>query len=63
MRWVVEVHHDDSTCEACLEQDGKTYRNRADAYEDYPGGKGYKDCVGAQYGNTCRCTVVKRRRK
>lgn len=63
MRWVVKAHKDDSTCAPCLAQDGKLYRNRESAYEDYPDGKSYVNCVGAKYGNDCRCTVVKRGRK
>lgn len=63
MRWVVEAHLDDNVCDPCRDNDGKTYRNRAAAYEDYPNGKGFKDCVGAEFGNSCRCTVVKRRKK
>jgi HK97 family phage portal protein len=63
MRWKVQAKSDNNICEPCQKNDGKTYRNRADAYADYPGGKGYIKCVGAQYGNDCRCTVVKRRSK
>ena len=62
MRWVVEAHNDGNICHRCERNDGKIYRNRADAYEDYPNGQGYKDCVGAKYGNSCRCKVVKRRK-
>ena len=62
-RWVVKAHIDDNVCEPCSENNGKTYRNRADAYADYPNGRGYKKCVGAEYGNTCRCRVIKRGRK
>jgi hypothetical protein len=62
MRWVVIAHRDDHTCSECAENDGKLYRNREDAYEDYPDGAGYINCVGAQYGNKCRCKVVKRRK-
>lgn len=61
MRWVAEAHIDDNTCKPCLDNNGTTYRNRAAAYEDYPGGQGYKDCVGAEFGNQCRCVVSKRR--
>ena len=63
MRWVVEAHNDGNICDPCERNDGKIYRNRADAYEDYPNGQGFKDCIGAQYGNSCRCKVVKRRKK
>ena len=62
MRWVAVAHHDDNTCKPCADNDGTTYRNRAQAYKDYPGGSGYVDCVGAEYGNKCRCKVVKRRK-
>lgn len=61
MRWVVVAVDDDNTCEPCRENDGRLYRNRAAAYKDYPGGSGYVDCVGAEFGNDCRCKVVKRR--
>jgi hypothetical protein len=62
-RWVVVTEDDDDRCEPCAEQDGRTYRNRAQAYRDYPGGSGYIHCTGAEYGNDCRCRVVKRGRK
>ncbi|MFF9002616.1 phage portal protein [Streptomyces achromogenes] len=62
-RWVVVTQDDDDRCEPCAEQDGRTYRNRAAAYKDYPGGSGYVHCEGAKYGNSCRCKVVKRGRK
>ena len=62
-RWVVKAHIDDNVCEPCSKNDGKLYKSRADAYRDYPNGRGYKLCVGAQYGNTCRCKVIKRGRK
>ncbi|SFY52054.1 phage portal protein [Streptomyces sp. F-1] len=62
-RWVAVEHDDDHTCGPCREVAGKTYRNRAEAYADYPDGGGYKDCVGAQYGNPCRGHVEKRGRK
>ncbi|MER7813807.1 phage portal protein [Streptomyces sp. NPDC096153] len=61
MRWVAVEHDDDDTCEPCRENDGKLYRNRAEAYKDYPGGSGYIHCVGAEHGNECRGKVVKRR--
>jgi HK97 family phage portal protein len=61
MRWVAVAHDDEDTCAPCRENDGQLYRNRAAAYEDYPGGAGYVHCVGAEYGNDCRCKVVKRR--
>jgi HK97 family phage portal protein len=59
-RWVAVAVDDDNTCEPCAQNNGRTYRNRAAAYADYPGGSGYVHCVGAQYGNECRCKVVKR---
>jgi hypothetical protein len=62
-RWVVVAHDDDNTCEPCRDNAGRTYKNRAQAYRDYPGGSGYIHCVGAEYGNECRCRVVKRGRK
>jgi HK97 family phage portal protein len=62
MRWVVVAHEDDSVCTPCRDNDGRTYRNRRAAYEDYPGGSGYVHCVGAEYGNDCRCKVIKRRK-
>jgi hypothetical protein len=61
MKWEAVSHLDDNTCEPCRENDGKLYKNREDAYADYPDGKGFKNCVGAEYGNTCRCVVRKRK--
>jgi len=60
-RWIAVEEDDDNACEPCGEIDGKLYRSRAAAYADYPGGVGYKDCVGAKFGNACRGRVVKRR--
>lgn len=60
-KWVAVAVDDDNTCEPCRDNQGQTYRNRAAAYRDYPGGSGYIHCVGAQYGNDCRCKVVKRK--
>ncbi len=62
-RWVVRTAADDDVCGPCAEQDGRTYKNRQQAYKDYPGGSGYVHCEGAQFGNECRCKVVKRGRK
>ncbi|MFF7949129.1 phage portal protein [Streptomyces griseorubiginosus] len=62
MRWEVVAHMDDNTCQPCMDNDGHLYRSRAAAYKDYPGGSGYVKCVGAEYGNECRCKVVKRRK-
>ena len=63
MRWVVDAHKDDNTCQPCLDNDGKTYRNRAAAYTDYPDGSSYVHCVGEEFGNHCRCKVIKRRKR
>lgn len=62
-RWVAVAVGDENTCQPCLDNDGEVYRNRAAAYKDYPGGSGYVKCVGAEFGNECRCKVVKRGRK
>lgn len=62
MRWVAVAVDDADTCQPCRDNDGHLYRNREDAYADYPGGEGYVDCIGAKYGNACRCKVVKRRK-
>jgi ATP-dependent protease ClpP protease subunit len=62
-RWQVKAHLDSNTCDPWRGNHRKTYRNRGDAYKDYPGGRGFKDCVGAKYGNRCRCSVVKRGKK
>lgn len=62
-RWQVKAHLDDNTCDPCRNNSRRTYKNRGDAHKDYPGGRGFKDCVGAKYGNKCRCTVVKRTKK
>ncbi|MGW1532324.1 phage portal protein [Streptomyces aureus] len=62
MRWEAVAHMDDNTCQPCMDNDGQLYRSRAAAYKDYPGGSGYIHCVGAEHGNACRCTVVKRRK-
>ena len=62
-RWVAVAHDDDNTCQPCRDNDGKTYKNREQAYRDYPDGQGYIHCVGAEHGNPCRCKVVKRGRK
>ncbi len=60
-RWVAREHIDDNTCQPCIDNDGKLYKNREDAYADYPDGKGFVNCIGAEYGNDCRGIVVKRR--
>jgi len=60
LRWVAVAHIDDNVCEPCKNNDGKLYRNRQAAYRDYPNGKSYVKCVGAEFGNECRCKVVKR---
>jgi hypothetical protein len=59
MRWVAVCEDDDESCQPCKDNDGQLYRNRGDAYADYPGGEGYVHCLGR--GN-CRCRVVKRRK-
>ena len=56
-RWVANAHIDENTCQPCKDNDGKLYRNREQAYADYPGGEGYVNCEGR---SNCRCTVVKR---
>lgn len=61
MKWEAVEEDDDSTCEHCVKNRGKLYRNREDAYADYPNGKGYKDCIGAEFGNDCRGYVRKRK--
>lgn len=63
MRWEAVEHVDDNTCDECKANNGKLYRNRAEAYRDYPGGQGYINCIGHQYGNDCRGRVRKRRTK
>ena len=60
-KWVAKEHLDDNTCDPCRSNNGKLYKNRADAYADYPGGTGYINCIGEEHGNSCRGTVVKRR--
>jgi len=60
-RWVAVEEDDDNACAPCAEVDGKLYRSRLAAYADYPGGVGYKECIGAKFGNSCRGKVVKRR--
>jgi HK97 family phage portal protein len=60
MRWEAVAQDDKDTCDACKANDGHLYRNREDAYRDYPGGSNYVKCIGARYGNECRCKVVKR---
>lgn len=62
-RWVAVCVDDDNSCQPCRNNDGQTYKNREQAYKDYPGGQGYIHCVGAEHGNPCRCKVVKRGRK
>lgn len=62
-RWVVTTADDNNVCGPCAENAGRTYKNRQQAYEDYPDGSGYVNCIGEKYGNSCRCKVVKRGRK
>lgn len=59
-KWVAVEETDENACQPCKDNHGKTYRNREDAYADYPGGEGYVDCLG---GDRCRGRVVKRGRK
>jgi hypothetical protein len=63
LRWEVIAKVDDSVCDPCFKNDGHLYRNREDAYRDYPNGTSYVNCVGEEYGNQCRCKVVKRGKK
>lgn len=63
LRWEVVAKVDDNVCDPCFKNDGKLYRNREQAYKDYPGGSNYIHCVGEKYGNQCRCKIVKRGRK
>lgn len=64
LRWEVVTKGDDGNrCGPCAKQDGRLYRNREQAYKDYPGGSNYIHCVGEEYGNQCRCRVVKRGKK
>lgn len=62
-KWVAVAVDDGDTCHNCRENDGHTYKNREQAYADYPEGEGYVRCEGVPYGNACRCKVVKRGRK
>lgn len=62
-KYVVQAHLDDSTCDPCRANDGKLYRNRKSAYADYPDGTSYVHCVGEEFGNHCRCKVVRSTRK
>ncbi|MBO3751544.1 phage portal protein [Streptosporangiaceae bacterium NEAU-GS5] len=62
MRWEAIEVDDENTCQPCRDNNGHLYRNRADAYEDYPDGEGYIHCEGAAHGNPCRGHVVKRRK-
>ena len=60
-RWRAVEVKDANTCQPCLDNNGKLYKNRQDAYADYPGGAGYIHCIGAEHGNACRGRVVKRK--
>jgi HK97 family phage portal protein len=55
--WVAEELSDDSSCEPCKKNDGKRYFTRADAYEDYPDGKNYKNC---DWPPNCRGVIIRR---
>jgi HK97 family phage portal protein len=59
-KWVAKASMDENTCQPCKDNNGKTYKNREEAYRDYPGGSSYVNCEGEEHGNECRCTVVKR---
>jgi hypothetical protein len=62
MRWKVRAKSEDGNiCEPCYKNKDRLYRSRSAAYADYPGGSGYIKCIGAQFGNKCRCKVIKRR--
>jgi hypothetical protein len=63
LRWEVVAKVDDNVCDPCMKNDGHLYRNREDAYRDYPDGTSYVNCVGEEHGNQCRCKVVKRGKK
>lgn len=56
-RWIARAKMDENSCQPCKDNNGRLYKNRADAYADYPGGSGYVKCEGR---TNCRCTVVKR---
>ena len=55
--WVAEEKSDDTSCEPCKKNDGKRYFTKADAYEDYPDGKNYKDC---DWPPNCRGAIIRR---
>lgn len=57
-RWVARETLDADTCDPCRNNNGKLYKNRQDAYADYPGGVGYVNCSGR---DNCRGKVVKRK--
>lgn len=64
MKYQAVAHMDENTCDPCKEVDGKLYRNLEEARKDFPNCPtdcGYKNCVGAKYGNKCRCAAVRRR--
>ncbi len=61
MRWVATGHKDSHCCAPCEANIGTLYRSRTAAYADYPLNRGYVKCVGMEFGNQCRCKVVKRR--
>jgi hypothetical protein len=61
MRWVATGHKDANCCAPCEKNIGTLYRSRTAAYADYPLNKGYIHCIGMEFGNHCRCKVVKRR--
>jgi HK97 family phage portal protein len=55
--WVAEEKSDDTSCEPCKKNDGKRYFTKADAYEDYPDGKNYKNC---DWPPNCRGAIIRR---
>jgi HK97 family phage portal protein len=59
MRWQAVEEIDDDTCDACREVHGTLYRTRQQAWDDYPGGAGYRHCDGQ---DNCRGRVVRRRK-
>lgn len=57
VEYVVDAKSDGDVCAPCAANDKHVYTDRTQAYTDYPGGKGYIKCIGAKYGNQCRCTL------
>lgn len=61
MKYQAKAHVDGNTCQPCKDIDGKLYRNLEDVRKDFDPEGGYRDCIGAQFGNRCRCTYIRRR--